>query len=87
MDDLKAKLEKLRKQKIILETMIKRTMDSCKHEDIEESGYGSAICKTCGKRFSWYCPTSPTLECDYEHEDGHYNEDDCRYCGEPEERK
>ena len=33
------------------------------------------------------CPTSPNLECDYEQEDGSYNEDCCRYCGQPEERK
>ena len=35
----------------------------------------------------WDCPTSPTGKCDYEQEDGSYDEDCCIHCGEPEERK
>lgn len=35
----------------------------------------------------WNCELSPTGYCDYEQEDGSYDEDCCRYCGEPEERK
>ena len=35
----------------------------------------------------WDCENSPTGKCDYQQEDGTYDEDCCRYCGEPEERK
>ena len=35
----------------------------------------------------WECKDSPTGYCDYHQEDGSYDEDCCRYCGEPEERK
>jgi hypothetical protein len=35
----------------------------------------------------WECPDSPTGYCEYEQEDGSYDEDQCRYCGQPEERK
>lgn len=35
----------------------------------------------------WDCPTSPTGHCDYEQEDGSFDEDSCRYCGHPDERK
>lgn len=35
----------------------------------------------------WDCPNSPTGHCDYEQEDGSFDEDSCRYCGEPDERK
>jgi hypothetical protein len=37
--------------------------------------------------FGWECESSPTGFCDYEQEDGSYDEDYCRYCGNPEERK
>lgn len=35
----------------------------------------------------WDCPDSPTGYCDYNQPDGSYDEDCCRYCGEPDERK
>lgn len=35
----------------------------------------------------WDCELSPTGYCDYEQEDGGYDEDCCRYCGQPDERK
>ncbi|GEM_PF-2888053 len=35
----------------------------------------------------WECKESPTGYCDYKQEDGSYDEDYCRYCGKPEERK
>lgn len=37
----------------------------------------------------WDCesPESPDGKCDYNHPDGSYDEDDCRYCGQPDERK
>lgn len=69
------------------EEKIRTIQSECPHEDIKVHSWGTAECKICGKEFYWYCPTSPTLECDYEQEDGSYDEDCCRYCGEPEERK
>lgn len=35
----------------------------------------------------WACKDSPSGYCDYEQEDGTIDEDSCRYCGEPDERK
>lgn len=49
--------------------------------------WGSANCAVCGEDLGWYCPESPNGYCEYKQEDGGYNEDRCRYCGEPEERK
>ena len=66
---------------------IRDLQSGCSHGDIEVSTYSTADCLICGKHLAWYCPTSPTLECDYEQDDGSYDEDCCRYCGEPEERK
>lgn len=60
----------------------------CKHEELNiNEGGMSAKCNICGKYFLWYCPSSPTLTCDYKQEDGFYDEDDCIYCHQPEERK
>lgn len=88
---IKSELESLRKQKDEIERKIKQLVNSCKHEDLNLTGYGSAICNICNKHFHWYCPTSPTLTCEYEfiNEDGEedYDEDDCIYCHEPYERK
>lgn len=35
----------------------------------------------------WACEDSPTGYCDYTQEDGSFDEDYCRYCGQPDERK
>jgi hypothetical protein len=66
---------------------VKKYKKLCNHNDVKVEEWGSATCNICGEYFSWYCPTSPTLECDYEQEDGSYDEDNCRYCGQPEEKK
>ena len=47
----------------------------------------SATCDICGHDGGWWCPESPDGLCDYSQEDGSYDEDQCRYCGQPEERK
>lgn len=57
------------------------------HEDVNIHTSGSADCKICQKHLRRYCPISPTLKCNYEQEDGDYDEDCCRYCGQSEERK
>jgi hypothetical protein len=46
-----------------------------------------AWCPHCERHFGWWCPDSPSGECDYEQPDGTYNDDLCKYCGMPEERK
>lgn len=51
------------------------------------TGWCDAVCGTCGKELGWWCEDSPTHTCDYWQDDGSYDEDQCRYCGEPEERK
>ena len=40
-----------------------------------------------GENLGWECKNSPTGHCYYYQEDGSYDEDSCRYCGHPEERK
>lgn len=35
----------------------------------------------------WDCISSPNGTCNYEQEDGSFDEDSCKYCGQPEERK
>ena len=35
----------------------------------------------------WKCASSPTGFCNYLQDDGDIDEDCCRYCGMPEERK
>lgn len=87
MEELKNKLVKYNKKAKKLEKKILKLKKTCKHESLEKTNYDTATCNICGKYFSWYCPTSPTLECDYNQEDGSYDEDSCRYCGDPEERK
>lgn len=50
-----------------------------------------AVCTKCdSQKRGWWCETSPTKECDYRNGEGsgsYYNFDNCRYCGQPEERK
>lgn len=84
---LNNQLGEVNKKAHLIRKKIEAIKEECKHEELDINNWGSADCKICEKHFSWYCPTSPTLECDYEQEDGTYDEDCCRYCGEPEERK
>lgn len=58
----------------------------CDH-DIVKTDWDSAQCDICKEDFGHWCPDSPTHFCDYDQEDGSYDEDCCRYCGNPEERK
>jgi hypothetical protein len=84
---LNNQLNEVNKQAHLIIKKIEVLKEECKHEELDINDYGSATCLICGKYFDWYCPTSPTLECDYEQEDGSWDYDYCRYCGEPEERK
>ena len=47
----------------------------------------SAYCMICQKDMGWWCPSSPKNTCDYLQADNSVDEDHCRYCGQPEERK
>ena len=46
-------------------------------------------CDKCGKTWTneWWCPESLNNFCDYSTDDGYIDEDSCRYCREPRERK
>lgn len=52
-----------------------------------QSSFGGAECAICTAELGWWCPSSPNHLCDYNQEDGEYNPDQCRFCGQPEERK
>lgn len=69
--------------------LIKLDKDGQFHEhQVAQDTTGSlAVCSVCGNSLGWYCPDSPTHLCDYRQEDESYDEDCCRYCGQPEERK
>lgn len=54
---------------------------SCPHSERERK-HESVYCIGCGKCFGWACPDAPNDYCEYP--DG---EENCRYCGDPEERK
>jgi len=54
---------------------------SCKQHLWKNSGWGSVNCAVCGKDGGWYCPKSPNSCCEYD------ENEECIYCGQPEERK
>ena len=58
----------------------------CDHSQVIQVGEG-VDCATCGKDLGWWCPESPNHQCDYHQDDGSYDWDCCRHCGQPEERK
>jgi hypothetical protein len=79
-------MKHLLKQKKEIEARINSVINNCDHNIVESHGFGE--CTKCGYQTrGWYCPASPDHECDYNQPDGSYDEDCCRYCGEPEERK
>lgn len=80
---LKIKMKKYKQLENDINKNIKSLRKKCKHEKLDITWYGTATCKICGEEFDWYCPTSPTLECEYDNDHG----EDCIYCGQPEERK
>lgn len=70
------------------EADIRVLQEECEHPNIKEE-WGDGFCPDCHfKTVGWFCPTSPTFECDYyDKETDEYDEDRCIYCGDPEERK
>jgi len=83
------------KKKII--ALGKKLARECQHPIVLGEKDSSAQCEVCGKWLGWWCPDSPNHVCEYygKHpswynpygEEEFYNEDDCIYCHEPEERK
>ena len=79
---------KQRKNKIrLLRIRLKRyelkladLLAKCKHKIISQEG--AAVCDICGEYFGWYCSKSPDKVCDTT-----FSFDECRYCGQPDERK
>jgi hypothetical protein len=85
-EERKARIIELQKTIDPLTRELNKLKRECPHE-IKETKWESAECHVCGGYFEWYCPDSPNHLCDYTQEDGSYDEDFCRYCGQPEERK
>ena len=85
MQLLKNRYIELNKEMNNIHAKIRVLKRECTHEIINQNDY--AVCNECGEDFGWYCPDSPNHICEYEQEDGTYDEDSCRYCGQPEERK
>lgn len=45
-------------------------------------------CQICGKDFGWFCPRNPKdIYCKYDDSVDSYSNEECIYCGLPEERK
>ena len=57
------------------------------HKHVAEKHHDGATCAVCTLDLGWWCPDSPDHVCDYSQPDGSYDEDQCRFCGDPEERK
>lgn len=81
----KAKIEEVSKKIMELQRELSQLKKEC--ECIIVDSHESAVCSVCDKDYGWWCPDSTTHLCDYEQEDGTYDEDNCRYCHSPEERK
>jgi len=61
-----------------------RLIGTCQHAYLNMDD--SAVCAICGDTAGWWCPESPDGRCDYAQDDGSYDPDQCRYCGQPGER-
>lgn len=90
--EIKEEINKIKKEIVELTGLIATKREriatiksKCTHDIIQKGQ--SAYCDVCGDYLGWYCDESPTKTCDYEQEDGEYDEDNCIYCGMPEERK
>lgn len=70
-----------------LNAQLKELKHDCKCYEHIINKNDCAVCDVCGEYFGWWCPESPDHVCDYNQKDGSYDEDNCRYCGDPEERK
>ena len=58
----------------------------CPHR-ILKTKWESMYCDVCGKGFGWCCPRSPDQLCHYDESPDNYDNENCVYCGLPEERK
>lgn len=87
-DELTKKLNEIKKQKVAIEGDIMLLKSTCQHVNMVER-YGVGKCEDCGYTTdNWFCKDSPTKQCDYHNTiDDTYDEDECIYCHEPDERK
>jgi hypothetical protein len=60
--------------------------EKCEHEIVRDGDGGSstARCQRCGQDLGWWCPSSPTHQCEYPEDP---NDECCKFCGQPDERK
>jgi len=84
-ESLKKMLTRLRNLQADATSELYTLAARCTH--VYEKVYESAKCAICENEAGWWCPVSADHVCDYSQEDGSYDEDQCRYCGQPEERK
>jgi len=54
--------------------------EACKHVVGKRASW--AVCFVCGQDFGWWCPKSASGICSY-----HEGDENCRRCGQPDERK
>lgn len=86
----KERISQLRLEYGKLDAEMKKLKADCDCMSSIKKVHDSAKCDVCGKDYGWWCPDSPNHVCDYEHKDKHGtydDEDDCKYCHSPEERK
>jgi len=87
---LKEEIESCEKQFYEIHRKLLNLKSKCSHKFV---GIGKGLfnktakCEICGAHGGWFCSFSPDGRCDYTQEDGSYDDDSCRYCDEPEERK
>ena len=80
----------------------KKLEKECTHSELfhrivgdDSPDEGSVKCNICGKELGWWCPVSENRQCQYfgHHKEKqnmwlpYWDEDDCIYCHQPEERK
>lgn len=94
LEDKKIAETKLR----VVEADLYAEQKMCNHKYVPFEEYdptdkwfsSSCYCESCGKDGStWWCTSkrSPDGLCNYKQADGRYNEDNCIYCHQPDERK
>lgn len=93
---LQTRIKRLTDYHKFVEDLLREAASRCSHVIIDDklSGFedepGVAVCTICQKYFGWYCPDSPDHQCHYDHIDTEgrfYISGDCKFCGDPSERK
>jgi hypothetical protein len=87
----KEQIDELRKALFEAQNKFRKALQECEHQVARRSD--SAICEICNAVLGWYCDESPKGYCEYPNDldDDLLTEemcdDQCAYCGGPDERK